>query len=210
MNNTYICPMHPEITSDKPGDCPKCGMVLVLKSGNSKPKQAVEDRGLGKITLKNYLPLFVVVGVILLVTITLSVRDFGLGFLSISKTLSYFMAGFFLVFSMFKLMDLKGFAEGYSTYDLLAKRVPIYGYFYPFIELFFGLSMILIPMSKNVLMAEVIIMIFSGIGVAIKVAKREPFLCACLGTFLKVPLTTITLVEDFGMAGLGILMLFIN
>jgi len=28
---TYTCPMHPEVTSDKPGDCPKCGMALVEK-----------------------------------------------------------------------------------------------------------------------------------------------------------------------------------
>lgn len=25
----YVCPMHPEVTSDKPGNCPKCGMALV-------------------------------------------------------------------------------------------------------------------------------------------------------------------------------------
>ncbi|UOR05207.1 hypothetical protein MUN82_20015 [Hymenobacter aerilatus] len=25
----YVCPMDPEVTSDKPGDCPKCGMALV-------------------------------------------------------------------------------------------------------------------------------------------------------------------------------------
>ncbi len=25
---TYVCPMHPEVTSDKPGQCSKCGMDL--------------------------------------------------------------------------------------------------------------------------------------------------------------------------------------
>jgi len=30
----YVCPMHPEATSDKPGECPKCGMDLVLASDN--------------------------------------------------------------------------------------------------------------------------------------------------------------------------------
>src|SRR4030067_3277899 len=26
---SYTCPMHSEVTSDKPGKCPKCGMTLV-------------------------------------------------------------------------------------------------------------------------------------------------------------------------------------
>jgi Heavy metal binding domain len=29
----YTCPMHPEVTSDKPGNCPKCGMKLDEKGG---------------------------------------------------------------------------------------------------------------------------------------------------------------------------------
>lgn len=27
----YVCPMHPEVKSDKPGKCHRCGMNLQLK-----------------------------------------------------------------------------------------------------------------------------------------------------------------------------------
>ncbi|MGZ8537787.1 MAG: heavy metal-binding domain-containing protein, partial [Flavisolibacter sp.] len=30
----YTCPMHPEVQSDKPGTCTKCGMALVKKKGS--------------------------------------------------------------------------------------------------------------------------------------------------------------------------------
>lgn len=30
----YTCTMHPEVISDKPGNCPKCGMKLVKKEGS--------------------------------------------------------------------------------------------------------------------------------------------------------------------------------
>jgi len=32
---TYTCSMHPEVISDKPGKCPKCGMELILKNSES-------------------------------------------------------------------------------------------------------------------------------------------------------------------------------
>lgn len=36
VTKTYICPMHPEVISDKPGSCPKCGMDLELKENTDK------------------------------------------------------------------------------------------------------------------------------------------------------------------------------
>lgn len=32
----YICPMDPEVVSDKPGECPICGMELVLKAADAE------------------------------------------------------------------------------------------------------------------------------------------------------------------------------
>ena len=194
--------MHPEIILDKPGNCPKCGMKLVEKG--SVQKTANEQ------TANSYSPLIVVISLILLTTLALTLKDIVSQTFTLQQTISYFMIGFFLTFSGFKLMDVKGFAEGYSMYDLLAKRWFGYGYLYPFVELFFGLSMILWPMSKLLLLTELIVMTFSGIGVAIKMAKKEKFQCACLGTFLKVPLTKVTLIEDFGMALLALLLLFLR
>lgn len=37
----YTCTMHPEVISDKPGKCPKCGMDLVEKKRSPKKKGAM-------------------------------------------------------------------------------------------------------------------------------------------------------------------------
>lgn len=121
--------------------------------------------------------------------------------------MTYFMAGFFLVFAGFKLIDLSGFAEGYAQYDLLAKRWKGYGYIYPFIELSLGLALLIGSNSLIVNWVILVVMTFSGLGVAIKIRRKEKFQCACLGTFLKVPLTKVTLIEDFGMAAMAAIML---
>lgn len=190
--------MHSEVRRKKPGVCPKCGMKLVPEKNSAKIDLIKKD---------NYIPLIVIIGLILLTSLAISYRDFQLDNFDILKTITYFMVGFFIVFAGFKLIDLKGFANGYFTYDILASRWFAYGYIYPFIELFFGIAMILIPQASWILWSEILVMGFSGIGVLNKILKREKFQCVCLGTFLKVPLTKITLIEDFGMALLALILL---
>ena len=202
--------MHPEVTSDKPGRCSKCGMPLVEKGHlEESPKASpVEDNGLGEITWKSYLPLIVIISLLLISALIVSLSAMQIESFLASFLLS-FMTGFFIVFGGFKLLDLKGFAEGYSTYDLLAQRWFAYGYIFPFIELSFGFLMLSGFHPTWFLWTEFVLMAFSGLGVVIKLAKHEKIQCVCLGTMLKVPLTYVTLVEDFGMAvlALGVLAL---
>ena len=132
--------MHADVIRDEPGTCTKCGMDLVSTEGDHLPSLhdiPVEDRGLGVITWENYLPLIIIIGSIFVAALFVaSVAAFTkdeVGVLFIKNLIGYFMAGFFLAFSAFKFADLRGFTEGYATYDLLAQRVYGYGYIYPFI-----------------------------------------------------------------------------
>lgn len=198
--------MHPEIVQDHPGHCPKCGMELVLEGEINH--QYIDNAE--PFFFANYKPLFVIISLILFVTIIIGLKDNINSSFSWQKMMATFMSGFFLVFSGFKLLDLKGFAQGYFTYDLLAKRIFKYGYIYPFIELILGISYILWFNSLLLNLTTFIIMSFSGIGVAIKLIKHEKFQCACLGTIFKLPLTKVTLIEDFGMALMALVMIFIR
>lgn len=180
--------MHPEVTSDKPGRCPKCGMDLVKKGEEEKYHKDTSG-------IKTYKPLLIIIALILL-------SSLASGF-----TMQKFMAGFFLVFSGFKLLDLDGFAQGYSTYDLLAMKWFQYGYIYPFLELALGLSYLSGFMPTQTAWMTLVLMTFSGVGVALKVAKKEKFQCVCLGTIIKVPLTEVTLIEDFGMSLMALVLI---
>lgn len=128
----YTCPMHPEAVSDQPGNCPKCGMRLVSKEETSHHVHQEQN--------ENYLPLFIIIFLILVSVAAIAIKDYINNAFNWPDLMYNFMAGFFLVFSGFKFLDLRGFAEGYSTYDLLARKVFGYGYVYPFLELAFGLA----------------------------------------------------------------------
>ena len=151
-----------------------------------------------------YKPLLLVFFYILLVTLAV---EFVNGSFVLHRFMPNFMAGFFLVFSFFKMLDLKGFANSYAMYDLLAKRAPIYGLIYPFIELALGAAYLLgyRPMLINVV--TLIVMTFSSIGVILAVMNKQKIRCACLGTGFNLPMTTVTIIEDLLMAAMAAWML---
>ena len=108
----------------------------------------------------------------------------------------YFMAGFFLVFSFFKLLNLKGFAESYSMYDVIAKKIPVWGFIYALIELSLGLAFLINFNPLIVNSVTFIVMSISIIGVLQSVLNKKKIQCACLGAVFNLPMSTVTIIED--------------
>ncbi len=118
-----------------------------------------------------------------------------------------FMAGFFLVFSFFKLLDLKAFAESYSSYDIIARNWMGWGYVYAFIEL--GLGIAYLTGFNPILTYAVtfIVMSVSIVGVLQSVWNKRKIQCACLGAVFNLPMSSITIIEDALMIGMSAVML---
>ena len=67
----YTCPMHPEVQSNHPGKCPKCGMDLVSKpasvqTGFQGQAQAFQSstKGLGMLLALAILVVYIVLGIL--------------------------------------------------------------------------------------------------------------------------------------------------
>lgn len=114
-----------------------------------------------------------------------------------------FMAGFFLVFSFFKLLDLRGFADAYQSYDIIARRSRPYALAYPFIELALGVAYLIRWQPTLTNAVALAVMLIGSAGVLRAVLDKRAIRCACLGTALNLPMTTVTLVEDLGMAAMA-------
>lgn len=157
--------------------------------------------------LRAYYPIFLIAAYLIGVA---SINNFHGNGMNWPQWMNQFMAGFFLVFSAFKFLDLHGFADSYATYDLLANRWHLYGYIYPFLELSLGMLYLTqwIPLTTQ--LATIVIMGFSSLGVIKSLLKKQKFQCACLGTILKVPLSSITLLEDLSMVLLAALALMMR
>ncbi|MBC7934240.1 MAG: heavy-metal-associated domain-containing protein [Rhizobacter sp.] len=138
--------------------------------------------------------------------ITLLVEWLQGGFLWM-RWMNHFMAGFFLVFSFFKFLNLKGFAESYIMYDIVAKKWSGWGYVYPFAELALGIAF-LIGFNPGVTNAVTFgVMAVSIVGVMQSVLNKRKIKCACLGDVFNLPMSTITIIEDALMIGMSAIML---
>jgi len=118
-----------------------------------------------------------------------------------------FMGLFFIVFSFFKFLDYKNFPSTFKMYDPIAKVIPLYGWIYPFIESMLGLAFLMREQLYIALIISLIILVTTTAGVVRTLIRKESIQCACLGTALKLPMTTATIIENSIMLFMTIWML---
>lgn len=148
-------------------------------------------------------PLFLILGYITVASVLLNYRNWNLG-----DAMFDFMGLFLIVFSFFKLLDLKGFPDSFRMYDPLAKVLPAYGWIYPFIETALGLMFLMRFQTEIALIATILVLGITTIGVTKTLLDKKSIQCACLGTALKLPMTEATFIENAIMLVMAFWMLF--
>ena len=152
--------------------------------------------------IKQLKPLFIILGYISVTSILLNFRNWNS-----TDAMLDFMGLFYIIFSFFKILDIKGFSTSFKMYDPLAKKITIDGYLYPFIEILLGL-MFLTRIEVNIaLLITIIILGITSVGVTRTLLNKRKINCACLGTTLKLPMTEATFIENAIMITMAIVLL---
>lgn len=157
-------------------------------------------------SLTTYKPLFMIVGFILGVSILVQYPFVDFSGMDLMR---HFMAGFFIVFAFFKLLNLEGFANSYQMYDIVAAKWKGWGLIYPFVELALGIAYLINIFPFYVNLITIIILGVSSIGVIKSNLDKKKIKCACLGDVFNLPMSTVTIIEDLSMVAMALVILLI-
>jgi copper chaperone CopZ len=165
-----------------------------------------EELGEQKSWFQTYKPILLLFAYILIVTLSI---EFVRGGFEVMRWMSNFMAGFFLSFSFFKLLNLQEFANTYSMYDLIASRWRSWAYIYAFIELALSVAFLTGFDILTTNIVTILVMSISIIGVIRSVTNKQKIKCACLGAVFDLPMSTVTIIEDALMIAMSGLMIYL-
>ncbi len=155
-----------------------------------------------KSKLQQLKSLFLILLYIAVASVLLHMKDW-----SIQEMMIDFMGLFFIVFSFFKMLDLKGFSMTFSMYDPISRFIPFYGKVYPFIETALGLMFLFRYKLNMALILTIIVLGFTTYGVSKTLLSKRKIKCACLGTALDLPMTEATFIENALMILMSIVIL---
>jgi copper chaperone CopZ len=167
----------------------------ITRTANSQNNETIKVS-----KIKQLKPLFIILTYISITSLLLNFKNWDS-----TNAMLDFMGLFYIIFSFFKILDINGFSISFRMYDPLAKKVPLYGIIYPFIEILLGVMFLTRIEVELAIILTIIVLGITTIGVTQTLLSKKSISCACLGTTLKLPMTEATFIEN----ALMIIMAFI-
>ena len=167
----------------------------ITRTANSQNNETIKVS-----KIKQLKPLFIILTYISITSLLLNFKNWDS-----TNAMLDFMGLFYIIFSFFKILDINGFSISFRMYDPLAKKVPLYGIIYPFIEILLGVMILTRIEVELAIILTIIVLGITTIGVTQTLLSKKSISCACLGTTLKLPMTEATFIEN----ALMIIMAFI-
>ena len=158
----------------------------VTRTANSQNNETIKVS-----KIKQLKPLFIILAYISITSLLLNFKNWDL-----TNAMLDFMGLFYIIFSFFKILDIRGFSISFRMYDPLAKKVPLYGIIYPFIEILLGIMLLTRIEVELAIILTIIVLGITTIGVTQTLLNKKSISCACLGTTLKLPMTEATFIEN--------------
>ena len=167
----------------------------ITRTANSQNNETIKVS-----KIKQLKPLFIILTYISITSLLLNFKNWDS-----TNAMLDFMGLFYIIFSFFKILDINGFSISFRMYDPLAKKVPLYGIIYPFIEILLGIMFLTRIEVELAIILTIIVLGITTVGVTQTLLNKKSISCACLGTTLKLPMTEATFIEN----ALMIIMAFI-
>lgn len=161
-----------------------------------KPVGQPRESAMAKLCL--YKPLLVI----------LAISLFTSAALNLAGHMSYLdgaMGMFLIQIALLKLLDVRGFADSFQRYDLVAGKLRVYALAYPFLELLFGVLFLsgLVPLITNI--AFLVFMVIGTLGVVNVLRTGQSVQCACAGSGFALPVGRVTLLENVVMGAMAVM-----
>ena len=158
----------------------------ITRTANSQNNETIKVS-----KIKQLKPLFIILTYISITILLLNFENWDS-----TNAMLDFMGLFYIIFSFFKILDINGFSISFRMYDPLAKKVPLYGIIYPFIEILLGVMFLTRIEVELAIILTIIVLGITTIGVTQTLLSKKSISCACLGTALKLPMTEATFIEN--------------
>jgi len=171
-------------------------------SAPQQPERTAVTSPVESVGLQGYLPLLVVFAQIVALAAWGAHRahtDAGTPWMD--GFMRFTMAGYFLAFGLFKVMNLRGFVALFRRYDMVARRWAPYAWAFPFLEWAAGWSYLLVSDLGLWNGWIALWLMVSAIGPLLVIYRKYSIRCACLGDALGQPVGWVTVAEN------GIMML---